>query len=106
MDANRTSPWLAALAGAALVLALVALLIALNQGSGMMGGNGYRGDRGPGMMGGNGDRNDYGSGMMGGDRDGYGPGMMRRGGTCRSPGQEQPSTTVERFGGCDFRPDS
>lgn len=93
MDANRTNPWLAALAGAALMLALVALLVAVNRGSGMMGDNGYRGGHGPGMMGGNGDRDDY------------GPGMMRRGGTCLSPGRKQPSTTVERFGGCDLRPD-
>lgn len=74
MDANRTSPWLAAIAVAALVLALAALLIAINRG-GMMGGSGYRGHHGP--------------GMMGGDRDDYGPAMKGRGGPCLSPGQQR-----------------
>lgn len=73
MDANRTSPWPAAITVAALVLALAALLIAINRGSGMMGGSGYHGH--------------YGPGMMSGDRDDYGPGMMGSGGAYPSPGQ-------------------
>ncbi|MHB8059551.1 MAG: hypothetical protein ACYDHO_01800 [Gaiellaceae bacterium] len=85
MDANRTNPWLAAIAVAALVLALAALLVALSQGPGMMGGNGYRDNYGPGMMGG--DRGDYGPGMMGGDRGDFGPGMMGRGDVYPSPGR-------------------
>ena len=75
MDANRTSPWPAAISVAALVLALAALLVAINRGSGMMGGSGYRGHNGP--------------GMMGGDRDDYGPAMKGRGGPCLSPGQQR-----------------
>jgi len=73
MNANRTSPWPAAISVAALVLALAALLVAINRGSGMMGGSDYRGHHGP--------------GMMAGDRGDYGPGMMGRGDVYPSPGR-------------------